>query len=453
MSTASNSAGSGSPKNSTQFNTAIAIALTSLLVGIFATYIFRSCEESKKLDNPEFLQKQLAKLEEDGGKPRTGVRPPALVRIDTANAGELTSIRQFHGKLREVRNTTISSEVSGLVLELPVEVGTKVVANETLLVRIDDTWTRLTRDAALQEIALTETMINFEQTEVDRLEPLRASGAISISEYLAQVNKVDQLKTNLEKAKIIRNESEEKLKRVQILAPFDGYVISKTTEVGSLLAPGTHIVQIISSGEIDAVVDVIETVIDNLKVNDEISVYIDPLKISVLGKVHSIVPYAPKQGARTFPVHIRFSDREGSLKSGMAVTCLVPESAPQPGIIVPIDAVMDKPDGRTVWVAKIEPADGDRPEKVTAYSVPVKLLASTMDSCSVVPETKEGRELLVDKAEVIIEGSERLTHGQVVTIKTVDPKYLEDLPRGSGHAVIKKTEPALEKAVENAQDK
>lgn len=415
----------------------IALSLTFLIVGALAATAYRNQGENARLQDKEFLQNRLAQLEKESGPvaPRSA-RPPAYVRVDVARSGEVPSIRTFQGRLLEVKNTTLSSEVTGLVLELPVEVGSFVKANETLIARIDDTWTKFTHQTAERDIELKTTILEYEKNEMERFRQLVDSRAVSISEYLLQVNKTDQIRTNLEISKIVRNESAEKLKRTEIRAPFDGHVIAKMTELGSLLAPGNPIVQIISSGDIDAVIPVNQTVIDRMALNDEVFVDIHNIGLKVRGKVHQIVPHAPAIGGRMFPVHIRLPNENERLKSGMAVSALIPESDPKPGVVIPVDALMDKPDGRTVWVAIIEPTAGDKPERVTAQPVPVRLLANAVDSCSVEPETDEGKQLLTDKSLVVIEGAERLTPGQVVAIRDVDPRFLENLPTGSGHSVI-----------------
>lgn len=415
---------------------AIALSLTFLLLGIVIAFVYRNREENIRLQDKEFLRNQLARLDQSGSGVRRVARPPALVRVDYARLGDVPAIRTFQGRLREIKNTTLSSEVTGLVLDLPVEVGDFVKAGETLIARIDDTWTKFTHETAGRDIELKTTILAYEKTEMERLQKLVDSRAVSISEYLLQVNKADQIQTNLEISKIIRDESGEKLKRTKILAPFDGHVIAKMTEVGSLLTPGNPIVQIISSGEIDAEIPVNQSIVDRIRIGDEIPVELQHIGLNIRGKVHGIVPYAPRDGGRMFPVLVRLPNQNERLKSGMAVTGRFPASDPKPGIVVPVEAMMDKPDGRTVWVAVIEPAAEDRPERIFVQPVPVKLLAHSVDSCSVEAETDEGKKLLVDKSLVVIEGSERLTPGQFVEIKEVDPRYLENLPIGSGHSVV-----------------
>lgn len=413
----------------------VALSLTFLLLGGAAVYYYQTQNETQKLQNKEFLQQQLAKLEPGGeGDAGSAAPPSVIIRVGTAYQGEKPSMRTFQGRLEEIRNTTLSSEVTGLVRELPVEVGDKVKAGETLIVKIDDTWAEFTHDAAKHEVDLMTFTLKYEETEMERLQQLIDSRAVSQSEFLLQVNKVDQIRTNLKIAQLTQKESAEKLRRTEIRAPFDGYIIRKMTETGSLLAPGNPIVQIVSSGEIDAVANIVQTVVDQMSIGDEITVDIANIGLKVRGKVHSIVPYAPMLGARAFPVHIRLPNDTGRLMSGMSVAALVPESEAKPGVIIPVEALVDKADGRTVWVAL---KGGEEGEEVTVQPVPVKLLAHAGDSCSVEAETEEGKEILTDKALVVIEGSERITPGQVVTVREIDPRYLENLPTGSGHAVIR----------------
>ncbi len=413
----------------------VALSLTFLLIGLILASAYWKREENRKLQDAEFLQKQLALLTPSEVKPTA--RPLALIRVDQAHAGEVPAIREFDGRLLEVKKTVLSSEVTGLLLDFPIEVGDSVKANDTLIAKIDDTWPRFAHQTAERDIELKTSILEFETTEMERLQQLIEERAVSVSEYLQQVNKTDQIRTNLAVSRLLRDEVAEKIRRTEIKSPFDGYVITKMAEIGTLLAPGTPIVQIISSGDIDAAIWVSQTVVDRLRIGDDVAVDIDTIGMKVRGKVFRIVPFAPNVGARMFPVHIRMPNESGRLKSGMSVKARVPESAPQPGIIVPVEAMMDKPDGRTVWVAKNEPAEGDQPERLVVRPVPVKLLAHAVDRCSVLPETAEGKALLVDNALVVIEGSERLTPGQMVEIKELDPRYLENLPRGSGHVMLR----------------
>ena len=53
--------------------------------------------------------------------------------------------REIIGRLVEVHKVTVASEVTGKIIAMPVEEGTQVVANETVLAKIDDVWSRLAK--------------------------------------------------------------------------------------------------------------------------------------------------------------------------------------------------------------------------------------------------------------------------------------------------------------------
>jgi RND family efflux transporter MFP subunit len=416
--------------------------MTCFLIGAGSVgyYVFAFYQPPQKVSNQNESEKKPA------------VRPPSLVRVDTARKELINTIRPFHGKLLEVQLARISTEVSGLVVALPIEVGQKVKGGETLIAQIDKTWLELTIAQTEAEIKILEKQYAFQLSESERIESLALSRAVSESELNNQRTLVEQFRQNLEKANIANREAKEKLKRTTILAPFDGYVIRRETGLGELLAPGTSIAEIVSLGFIDARVTVVEEYINHIKIGDEMPIIIDELGIKVVGKVHSIVPY-DLMAPRSFPVIVRLEDRNGELKVGMSATALVAITDPNEEIVVSKDAVLMKPDGSTVWVAvkpptqtqSNDPTSQNNNSAVTdgnsttliAKPIPVKITAEGINTYGVEPETEEGQKLLVAGAKTVIEGAERLIPDQQIQVEEIDPKLLEKLPPVTGHRIIK----------------
>lgn len=370
-------------------------------------------------------------------------RSAALVRTTDARWDELGTVRTYHGRFVQVQGGTISSEVSGMVRDLPVEAGTPVVGGKTTIAKIDNTWTKLDLERAETEISSIRIQLRFEENELRRITPLVRSMTVTESDFLTQQARVDELKAQLDRALVVKKEAEEKLKRTIIYAPFDGHIVSKSAEIGDLLTPGTPIVTTVSSGKIDAVVNVSESVVDRLKIGDRITIFVDQLHTKASGEVHAIVPYA-STAARFFPVYVRMDDQGGRFKVGMSVTALVQTVEPKMGIVIPLDAVIDKADGQTVWVVQdrqAEKSESDDPNKPAelqniAIPVPVRIIATAMDQLCVEAETEEGKTALFPGVKVVIEGGERLMPNQVVELAPNDPTWFEGLPDGSGHTVI-----------------
>ena len=366
------------------------------------------------MQDPEFLQKQLELVSSQGDKPEAGA-PPALVRVDVAQRKTIQPQRPIIGRLVEVRKVTVASEVTGKIIDMPVEEGSPVFAGETVLVRIDDIWCRLDLDRCQAQVVSTEAKLRYERLELERHRQLTNTKAVSRSELESKQAAVDELQASLDEARAATEEGNERITRSVILAPFDGTVVAKHVELGGYVAPGDPIVDVVSRGQVDARLMVPESVVNLISLDQELAIRVDPLGDEVRGKVVSVTPYGPT-ASRTFPVRVRLDDQAGRLKVGMSVTTILATGPEREALVVSRDAVLVRPDGSTVWVA----LPGGTPENASVRPVPVTISARMQSEYAVEPDTGEGRELLTAGARVVVEGAERLMPGQEVRIVTLD---------------------------------
>ncbi|MDR3111034.1 MAG: efflux RND transporter periplasmic adaptor subunit [Planctomycetaceae bacterium] len=423
----------------------LSLSLTMLFVGgALAGYIVYQ-RFTEQLTDTAFLERQLSTLK--GGQTNKGPgRLPSQVRVVEAQLDKISPISKFPGKLHPIRISTISSEVSGLIREIPIEIGSKVKKDETLIAQIDRTWQNLMLKQNEAQIASLKVDFEFQMSELQRIRPLAESRAVSASDLGAQTSKVDQLQQELTRLQIANNEIQERLKRTTIKAPFDGYVVERNTDLGELVSTGTPIAKIISLGQVDARVPVVEWVVNRIKIGDTIPILIDKVGVTIEGKVHEVVPYAPTTSL-SFPIIVRLDDKDGLLKAGMSATAFVPTDDPREGVVVPKDAVIESPDGAVVWVVtEEEPVDESTTERAIAAPtssvnseqtyiatpVPVMIIADAVEIYAVEPETDEGKKLLVPGAKTVVEGAEVLAAGQSVRITTINPELYKNLPHRSG---------------------
>jgi len=335
--------------------------------------------------------------------------------------------------LIEVQKVTLASEVTGKIIEMPVEEGTPVFANKTVLARIDDVWSRLALARSKAKVQSISARLQYAVSELERIEKLRDQAAISQSQLEEDQAAVTDLEAQLAEAKATVEEEQERLERAEILAPFDGVVVAKHSELGKHVSPGTPIVDIVSRGEIDARLMVPESVVNRIHVGATLPIWIDPLDDEVVGQVASVTPYGPS-ASRTFPVRVRLDDQDGRLKAGMSVTAFVATGPQREALVVPKDGVLVRPDGSTVWVAV-----GERDhESVQVHPVPVSLTVRLPSEYAVEPETERGRRLLTSGTSVVIEGAERLMPNQEARIV----KDQRDAPNVVEKSDVKPAEPA-----------
>jgi RND family efflux transporter MFP subunit len=396
-----------------------ALGLTALLLGVFVGGWVVSYRSRNQWNDPEFLRQQLERVSPDEGE-KEGGPPSALVRVSTAIRRKIEPKRSIVGRLAEVRKVTVASEVTGKITEMPVEVGTPVIGDETLLAQVDDIWPRLAIQQNRARVNSTQAQLDYELLELERHKQLADDAAISQSELESKQAKVTELQAILAETQAAVEVQSERIARSKIVAPFDGTVVAKHVEMGGHVSEGTPIVDIVSRGEVDAMLMVPESVVNLIRVTQDLQVRIDALDQQVHGKVVSVTPFGPT-ASRTFPVRVRIDDQHGRLKVGMSVTALVPTGPETEALVVPKDAVLVRPDGATVWVALL-PAEESGAE---VLPVPVTVSARLPDEYAIEPETDGGRKLLTAGTSVVIEGAERLTPRQHVRVVELNGESAE----------------------------
>lgn len=398
--------------------------------------IWRSARE--QMQDPEFLKMQLERVSLQGEQPGAGSLPDtdaALVRVGVAERKTIRPRKPIIGRLVEVRKVTVASEVTGKIVDIPVEEGTPVVAGKTVLARVDDVWCRLALDRCQAQVASTEAKLKYELLELERHTELTGKGAVSRSELESTQATVDEFQANLDEARAAVEEGSERITRSVILAPFDGTVIAKHAELGGHVSSGTPIVDVVSRGQVDAKLMVPESVINLIGVDQILPIRVDPLGEEIRGKVVSLTPYGPT-ASRTFPVRVRLDDQGGRLKVGMSVTAMIATGPAREALVVSKNAVLVRPDGSTVWVAVLR-GEGQAAE---VQPVPVTISVRIPQEYAVEPQTDQGRKLLAPGARVVVEGAERLMPGQQVRIVTLDGGPGD--VAGSGRGSVRQNHPA-----------
>lgn len=380
----------------------VSVSLTCLLAGGLAGGLGVHRWWLSRLEDPDFRAAGPA----PAGPAEPRAEPAAPVRVSTASLETVRPEKRIVGRLREIRKVTVAGEVTGKIVSMNVFEGTPVTADKTIIASIDNTWLDL--DIARQEalIEVITTRLTKEKANLDRVRALHRRDVATDREYEDQRAAYDAARAELKAAKVALADLREKRNRVDIRAPFDGWVVARRAELGQHLSPGSPVVDIISRGKIYAEMNVPESLVNGLAVGMAIPVTIEPLDRTYTGKIDSINPYGAT-ASRTYPVRVILSDDGGRLKVGMSTEAVFPAGKPGKRIVLSRDAVLIKPDGNTVWVVR----DGSGLE---AFPVPVDIVSRVGDRYAVRPLTDDGGGLLVDGATVVVEGAERLRPRQAV---------------------------------------
>ena len=302
----------------------------------------------------------------------TAIRPPS--------AAASNSVLDASGYVVARRQATVSSKVTGKVVEVFVEEGMRVEKDQ-VVAKLDDTTQQAqlalaiaqteSSRAALDEI---EAQVRNARLERDRFRDLAARDLTSASSLdLAEAN-YDQLAARLEtghqNVKVAQRNielAEDSLSNMTIKAPFAGMVVSKDAQPGEMISPvsagggftRTGICTIIDTDSLEIEVDVNEAYINRVVADQPVSATLDAYSNwQIPAKVIAIVPTADRQKA-TVKVRIGFLERDERVlrDMGVKVAFLGTEMALDPsqdiqGVLIVGEALRTDASGDFVWLVR-----------------------------------------------------------------------------------------------------
>jgi RND family efflux transporter MFP subunit len=207
-------------------------------------------------------------------------------------------------------------------------------------------------------------------------------------------------------AEAAAREQEARVDRHRLVAPFDGVITERITEMGEWVNPGTGLLELIATTGLRFEFRVAQRFIRDINMDTPVTVTLDAVPGEELpARIDAIVPVSDP-GSRTFLVRLVADDpaEEELAAPGMSVNAVFSMQTGREGMAVPRDALLRSADGRsTVWT--IEDSDA-RPV------VHERIVRTGLEFDGLVEITSG-----LDAGDrVVIEGNEALRDGQVITI-------------------------------------
>ena len=392
-----------------------------------------------------------------------GGPPPASVNTGTVEITPLRERVSLVGRLEEVRRVTVTAEVEGRVVALAVREGDAVVGGETVIASIDRVLADLALRSARANLEAAAAELTQARSNLDQLERLAKASSAKEKEVEDQRTLVAERSARVDQLTSERDRAAVELERCDVVAPFDGAVSRTLVEMGRWVTPGDGVAELVSTGEIDAVVDAPESVVNRLVRGTvssgdgdggdgagDVEVVVDALNgngdgvgsARLTGRIVSIRPDG-FTASRSFPVKVRLSDPDGRLKPGMSVTAHLPVTAEREHITVPRDAVLFGPAGAVVWYARVAGGGGrgygpegaaDGPPAFMAMSEPVRVLFGVGDRYAVEPLPGAAFPALTAGTTVVTEGAERSLPDPAAEAVGVAPRFKLIEPRCDAEA-------------------
>jgi RND family efflux transporter MFP subunit len=351
------------------------------------------------------------------------VRQPRAVTVKTVlaqtiQAGAANTLLNASGYVTARREATVSSKVTGKVMEVLVEEGTRVEAGQ-VLARLDASnveASMLLSQAQLESArnAVEETKANLElsEREFKRTTELSAKSVVSSSD-------LDRAEADVKafRARLARQETEiivaergltvwkQQLDDMTIRAPFDGIVTSKNAQPGEMISPmssggftRTGICTMVDMNSLEIEVDVNENYISRVEPGQPVEAVLDSSPDwHIPAKVIAIIPTADRQKA-TVKVRIGFGKLDPRILPDMGVKVAFQSAgavqSTGPSIVIPKSALRQQEGRDIVWVAH----DGHVERRA------VKIALAGDETATIQAGLNEGERVVVEGPSDLVEG-------------------------------------------------
>ena len=346
--------------------------------------------------------------------------------VVTAVSGGATpgAVLNASGYVTARRRATVSSKVTGKVLEVFVEEG-KAVKKGQVLARLDDSQVRAARATAEAQLiaargaaAEDEARLREAERQFNRLTQLVQEKVVGRAEVDTAEAAVESLKARIALARQQVDVAESRvasldvdLSDMVVRAPFDGVAISKDAQPGEMISPvsagggftRTGICTIVDMSSLEIEVDVSESYINRVKPNQPVEAILDAYPDwRIPAHVITTVPTADRQKA-TVRVRIGFESLEPRILPDMGVKVSffneretqVPDTPAKPRLLVPKNAVRSEAGQSVVFVVR-----DDRAERRA-----VTTGATEGDQVQVVSGLNSGERIVVEGVGTLADGA------------------------------------------------
>jgi RND family efflux transporter MFP subunit len=347
------------------------------------------------------------------------------VRTATAAApaaGRAAEVLQATGYVTARRKATVSAQITGRLTEVLIEEGDRVEEGQ-VLARLDDTDAHAALALAEAQLASARAQVGqFEarlaqaRRDLSRLEDLfarklvpaqevetaRTLVATTASELAAQRAQVEVAEAQVRAARVA-------LDYTYVRAPFGGVITEKTAQPGEIVSPmsagggftRTGIGTIVDMRSLEIEVDVNEAYIGRVHAGQPAHAVLDAYPSwEIPARVIAIVPTADRSKA-TVKVRVAIESDDPRTLPDMGVRVSFLDETPageadaRRGVLVPATAVVERDDGRSVFVVR----DG------TAHRVPVTAGQTYGDLRAIEEGLAEGDRVVLDPPAELADGA------------------------------------------------
>jgi len=262
--------------------------------------------------------------------------PPVKVRTALVKTCDCLLQSQVVGTVQAARQAVIAAKISGVIVELPVVLGSRVNKDD-LLVRID-------AQEITAKVLQAKAQLAQARRNLAREEKLLRRHASTPETVKAMRDMLAIAEAGLRGAKSM-------LAYTVIKAPFAGVITRKIANVGDLATPGTPLLHLEDPSRLQIVTAIPESRSTEIKAGEQMPVTIPAAAMKFNGTVSELSP-AIDPRSRTMPIKIDLPQEAGAtLKTGMFARVTLPGTAVST-IMIPEQAIVSVGQLNKVFVVR-----------------------------------------------------------------------------------------------------
>ncbi len=336
-----------------------------------------------------------------------GAKRLAPVHVAPAERQTIVETLNLTGTLTSPNTAQLAPDVEGRIVEIKVDAGDRVKAGDTLF-RLDDELAGLELQQAIAAEHEAATNLADAERRLSEVRDLVERRSFPESEARGLAAQVERNRALHERRKAERAHAAAMLERHTLNAPFDGVIATREAGLGERVDANSRVLNLVAVDRLQLDLQVPQGYFQRVAEDTPITVQVDALPgQSFATKVSRIVPVSDSD-ARTFLVRAYLNNEAVRMIPGMSVRAVLRIGTGRAGVVVPRDALIRYPDGRTIiWVALGSGVTRTVQERVVRTGV-------AFDGKV---EIVEG----VDEGEaVVVRGNEALQQDQEVRVAELD---------------------------------
>jgi membrane fusion protein (multidrug efflux system) len=339
------------------------------------------------------------------------VMPPETVTTTVAQKDSWESRLTAVGSLAAVQGVTVTAELTGKVVRIAFEPGTKVNAGDLLV----------QQDTSSEEAQLraAEAAVELAKRNLERLKKLLDRRTIAQSQY-------DDAEAKYKEGVASADAIRAAIAKKTIRAPFAGRLGIRLVNLGQILNEGEPIVSLQSINPIFVNFSLPQQQLARVQPGLTVRVTSDALPGQVIeGKITAINPEVDA-ATRNIRIQATVANRQERLRPGMFVNVAVVLPASEDVLAVPATAVLYAPYSDSVFVVEEKQSENNKQPGLVVRQQVVQLGERRGDFVAVVSGLKAGE-------TIVSTGTFKLRNGQAVVVdNTLAPEFkLAPEPRDS----------------------